>query len=111
MTMKTTLAVLILLVALSAQTTTPVFGPPTIGTSGPIATSPSQCPVSGAHGALMCPVETGASTGTWYCSVNGSPLAPCAPPLAGVQTVNGHAPDAKGNVQLTANSTTTTTIP
>lgn len=57
------------------------FGPPSLGFGGPIATSPSQCPVSAPHGFVLCPVETGPGTGAVYVSVNGS----AAVQLSGLQ--------------------------
>lgn len=71
------------------------FGPPTIGSDGPIATSPSQCPTAAAHAYSLCPVETGAGTGALYISINGAapvllqgapgpagPTGPAGPPGA-----------------------------
>ena len=67
---KLLMAGIVLFVAVWVMAQT--FGPPAIGSDGPIATSPSQCPTSPAHGFSICPVETGAGTGTLYISVNGS---------------------------------------
>lgn len=87
---KLLIAGIVLFVAVWVMAQT--FGPPAIGSDGPIATSPSQCPTSAAHGFSICPVETGAGTGQLYISINGSAPAPLvAPAVAGVTSFNGQS--------------------
>jgi hypothetical protein len=68
--MKTFLLLAVLCVAVAAFAQT--FAAPSIGSSGPIATSPAQCPTAAAHAFSICPVETGAATGALYISINGA---------------------------------------
>ena len=76
-------ALLALAVLLTTALVAQTFGPPMFSFGAPVATSLSQCTLSGAHAATICPVETGAGTGMLYVSINGSAWTAIAPGVQG----------------------------
>lgn len=117
--MKQTLLIVVLLAVFGfAQTTNPsvpIFNPPQLTWSGPLATSPTQCQTPAATAASLCFVQSSTGVAYWLWDGKQWNQLQLASQAAFVKTVNNHAPDSSGNVQLSAfsvtTSTTNTTLP